>query len=376
MPPVHFHVLVLGANRLKMLRATLLSVLYVLPMAETDLTIHADLPPNDARNIFFEDADPGRPPPAPLRSCYTISSGYHSIRATVISHQRHMGTRQMWLAALSISTPHLVLEDDVQLLPGADLWYAFAQRAFANDPRIVAASFQQQTLVNELSPKPSRRGSRSSPAAGVAPTELEEPWPLNTWKSPYLYPLPGSHGFLISPAHVKSFGSFVATHDKSALLIPGLTTTGWYKDFARQGKTGERMWTQEMVGYMYSQPHQELATLYPPRETAFAVHCATDHAKDEMASKCFNFKYDDHTQASAWTNWTNARTVGLPQLNGAARCLNASRARGACVARLGRAANLPSQGSVPKPKPINSQRATHASIRRAAKSRLRSLDRG
>ena len=116
----------------------------------------------------------------------------------------------MWLNALSLSTPHLVLEDDVQLLPGADLWYLYALRAFASDSRIVAASFQKQTLVNQH---------------GYA-GKRERPWPPVTWSLPYLYPLPGSHGFLISPLHVDSFRAFVATRKPSALLLDGLTTTG------------------------------------------------------------------------------------------------------------------------------------------------------
>lgn len=230
--------------------------------------------------------------------------------------------RRMWLNALSLETPHLILEDDIQILPGADLWYTFALRAFAADSRIVAASFQKQVLVNEKVPRDRAGGQQ---------------WPPITSTHPFLYPLPGSHGFLISSLHVHEFRSFVATRNSNALLVQGLQTTEWYRTFQRAGLTNERMWTQEMVGYMYLQPGN-LSTLYPPREMPFAVHCASSHDKDEMTKACNGFQYEptyeQRRQSIMSSRWMHGRFTNknhtIFQLDGTARCLESSRHKRAC----------------------------------------------
>lgn len=100
-------------------------------------------------------------------------------------------------------------------------------------------------------------------------------------EGPYTYPLPGSHGFMLSPHVHEAFFRHLATREPCELLIPELRSTGWWrqvKDRAH-GAEPESMWTQEMVAFAF---YHNRTTLYPSRKRPFALHCATGRALDTV----------------------------------------------------------------------------------------------
>ena len=117
---------------------------------------------------------------------------------------------------------------------------------------------------------------------------------------PYLYALPGSHGFAPIPHVWRSFVQWYrvkAVEYKNGQFKPyvaGLTCTKWFKEFEARGQQFERMWTQ---WFIYFVNQQNLYTLYAPSyrvlngqtndRIGFIIHDGT-HASDNRLTKKAN----------------------------------------------------------------------------------------
>lgn len=253
-----FRVLILGSSRIQLLKHVVLSIRRVAPPWRSSVWIWLDMP------SWMQPAT------SPARSRYelhkyvrTLENNSRSVRFQSIAFGHHVGTRGLWLAALSISRPQLILEDDVVLLPSAYRWYSYALYRMRQDAHILGTSFSSQTQVARLE---ATRGVNTLNETG-----------------PYTYPLPGSHGFLINPLNQPLFVEFLERRSGCHLLIDGLQTSVWYRDFLNRKLVHERMWTQEMVAFAY---WHNKTTLYPPTRHPFSVHCASDHGTDKAHSLC------------------------------------------------------------------------------------------
>ena len=174
----------------------------------------------------------------------------------------HVGTRGLWLGALSRpGPPTLILEDDVVLLPGAPSFFRFAVLKMQNDPSILGTSFMSQTLV-------------------AATNARQKTVNVSSF---FTYPLAGSHGFLLNPDVRDEFLGFVSERKGCELLIDGLRTSLWYADFLKKNLVKERMWTQEMVSFAF---WSNRTTLYSPSNRHFAYHCASGHGDDKIGGFC------------------------------------------------------------------------------------------
>ena len=257
MKPI-FRVLLLGSSRIHLLKEVVQSIRRVAPPWRTSVWIWLDMPKWMS------------PATMPMRSRYLLhkyvrdlENNSRRISFHSIAFGHHVGTRGLWLAALSMSRPQLILEDDVVLLPGAYQWYTYVMHHMSNNTHILGASFSTQTLVAR------REAVRSK-------NTLNE-------TGPYTYPLPGSHGFIINPLNQGLFIEFVDQRSGCQLLIDGLQTSLWYREFLNRKLVHERMWTQEMVAFAY---WHNKTTLYPPTRYPFAYHCATDHGRDTPHKLC------------------------------------------------------------------------------------------
>lgn len=253
-----FRILLLGASRIHLLKQVAESIRRVAPPWRTFVWVWLDMPKGMS------------PATMPMRSRYLLHKYVRdlqddsiTIRFRSIAFGHHVGTRGLWMAALSMSRPQLILEDDVVLLPGAYQWYVYAMRHMRNNSHILGASLSTQTLVARL------EAVRSN-------NTLNE-------KNPYTYPLPGSHGFILNPLNQRSFTEFVDQRSGCKLLIDGLQTSVWYREFLHRQIVHERMWTQEMVAFAY---WHNKTTLYPPTRHPFSYHCATQHGSDTAHELC------------------------------------------------------------------------------------------
>jgi hypothetical protein len=277
-----------------LLEHTMMSVLTAAPAEAVRLKVWVDLPKSRPERR------------EPVLQMLRLMPAWYPVRDTeLLVYERHMGTRGMWLSALSLPPPMLMLEDDVVLLPGAYEYYLWSLVAMARWPSILGTSFQVQTTVNLL-------GSPGSLKSDV----------------PYTYPLVGSHGFMISPTAHRRFFHNLHTRDEATLFVQGLQTTAWYTELKKQGVIDERMWTQEMVAFAH---HRNMTTLYPPTSWPFAVHCATDHGSKEVQKNpdCWNLRHRAIRPVKDIASWDE---VHLPELTSGAICvrnchsmLNASR---------------------------------------------------
>ena len=109
-----FRVLVLGSSRIQLLKQVVLSIRRVAPPWRSSVWIWLDMPSWMQPAIL------------PSRSRYVLhkyvrelENNSKTVRFHSIAFGHHVGTRGLWLAALSISRPQLIIEDDVVLLPGA-----------------------------------------------------------------------------------------------------------------------------------------------------------------------------------------------------------------------------------------------------------------
>lgn len=244
----------------------------------------------DARTHVWIDHNENRPN---LHRVVEIARRYADAspeHRRVVTFQRHLGTRAMWLSVLSmaIQRPLVVLEDDVVLRPDAKQWWKFCVDRF-EDPRLFACSFTSQTTVATLNSKIGKI----------------------RYSTPFLYPLLSSHGFMISPKHARVFVDQLRTRNSSRLYIDSLITTRWFREFERKGLTSERMWTQEAVAYSY---HENVTTLFPPSGHSFATHCSHDHASDRLAAKCLKRRGPD-------APFQVRPDVALPELSWSAVCI-------------------------------------------------------
>lgn len=242
-----YNVIVLTCARVDLLNQTLNSIAQTLPPERTNLWIWVDRPKHRSERHR-----------ATLHYLRRLHVWYPVPRVEIKVLEEHLGTRAMWLNALAIRRPQLVLEDDVMLLSRADEWYEWAFRAMDSDRRILGASFVGQSTVAKVG---SHRRLHS--------------------KVPFTYPMVGSHGFALSPHAYDAFFRVLQTRKPESLLVPGLITTAWYRELKAQHLEDERMWTQEMVAFAY---HHNMTTLYPPTALPFSVHCARDHGIDR--SRC------------------------------------------------------------------------------------------
>lgn len=243
-----YDVVVLAAHRVRLLMRTLSSVEQAFGV--------------DARTHVWIDYVANRPE---LQHVMNVARRYASAspdHRRVVTIQRHLGTRAMWLSVLSMAVqkPLIVLEDDVVLKPDALQWWHFCIAKF-EDVRLFGCSFTPQTTIATLTSSVKRIYHRT----------------------PFLYPLLSSHGFMISPRHAHRFVDQLHTRNASRLYINSLTTTRWFREFERRGLTEERMWTQEAIAFSY---HENMTTLFPPSNHPFALHCSHDHASDRVATKC------------------------------------------------------------------------------------------
>jgi GR25 family glycosyltransferase involved in LPS biosynthesis len=255
-----FSVLILGSSRIQLLKLVVLSIQRVAPPLHSSVWIWLDMP------AWMQ------PTTAPARSRYVLhkyvrnmENSSKRLKFHSIAFGRHVGTRGLWLAALSIAKPQLILEDDVVLLPGAYRWYRYAMYRMSLDDHILGASFSSQTTVARVG---ATRRSNTLNETG-----------------PYTYPLVGSHGFILNPRNQPLFIEFLEQRSGCMLLIDGLQTSVWYQHFLNKNLVHERMWTQEMVAFAY---WYNKTTLYPPTSHPFAVHCATDHGTDKAHKQCLD----------------------------------------------------------------------------------------
>ena len=104
-----FHVLILACTRMSLLRAVLDAVAAAAPLDLIRLRVWVDKPEKKVERR--------EPVLQLLRSLPHRGYPVRSVETTVF--ERHQGTRALWLTALSLPSPLVVVEDDVALLPGA-----------------------------------------------------------------------------------------------------------------------------------------------------------------------------------------------------------------------------------------------------------------
>jgi hypothetical protein len=160
-------VLVLASARVHLLTRTLGAVFRWGPANRTNVTVWIDLNRESA-----------------VKQSHVVHVVHECERRAqqkyeTVVFQRHEGTRSMWLAALHLPGPLLILEDDVVVQEGAYQWYRYALRAMAANPDIAGASLTPQITV-----------------AGNAARNRNA---ILKQGQPFLYPLVGSHGFILSP---------------------------------------------------------------------------------------------------------------------------------------------------------------------------------
>mgnify|MGYP001497169007 CR=1 FL=1 len=201
----------------------------------------------------------------------------------------HVGMKTLWLTALSLDS--LIVEDDVVVSPYASQWLEYAKQMYTRNANICGVSLAVQTTVAQA------YGSNT----------------LAKMTTPYLYPLVGSHGFMITPNHKDSFNDFVRTRAERQLNIKGFVTTTWYKQHAVRGQS-DRMWSQEFVAYAY---HKKCFVLYSP--IAFSKHLSRDRGEDSLLNtRAFAFERPrTWSQTLPVLNWTGVCMVNchlMPRL--------------------------------------------------------------
>lgn len=253
-----FNVIVLACARLNLLKQVVDSATRAAPVRHTHVQVWIDRPLNQAQTDHRPSAT------RTVEYARSVELAYvNSSTVRVVTFMRHMGTRSLWLTALSLREPHLVLEDDVVLLPGAYDFYCWALAAMRHDPYVLGTSFSAQGQIARLSAK-------------AHPSQLKS-------NGPYLYPLPGSHGFMLSPHAHKAFFRHLRTRADCMLMIDDLRSTGWWRDLLRTTKEPDSMWTQEMVAFAF---HNNRSTLYPPQTNPAARHCSNGRASDTTHASC------------------------------------------------------------------------------------------
>ena len=248
-------IVLLTCTRVKLLALVLRSIEAIAPPDRIRLQIWVDTPETNRER---------RHPVLSLVHAVDRNRVWPSVKVVVF--ERHMGTRAMWLTALSIRRPQLILEDDVVLLPGAFQWYMWSIEVMSTRHDIFGSSFHRQTQVALVD-----RG-------GTGDAKLDS-------AVPYTYPMVGSHGFMLSMHVYDAFFALLHTRKEKDLYSPdldGFISTKWYRDFKRQNKSEERMWTQEMVLFAF---RNNKTALYPATDGSFAVHCAKKNAEDTVRGK-------------------------------------------------------------------------------------------
>ena len=121
-------VLVLASSRVHLLEQTLGAVFRWGPANRTNVTVWIDLDQKSAvkRSHVVHV----------VLECESRAQQKYE----VVVFQRHLSARSMWLAALHLPGPLLILEDDVVVQEGAYQWYRYALRAMAANPDITGAS--------------------------------------------------------------------------------------------------------------------------------------------------------------------------------------------------------------------------------------------
>ena len=130
------HIVLLTCTRVKLLTLVLRSIESITAPSRIRLQIWVDKPENttvERRSV--------------LSLVHAIDSNHVWPGVKVIVFERHMGTRALWLTALSIRRPQLILEDDVVLLPGAFQWYMWSIKVMSTRHDIFGSSFHRQTQV-------------------------------------------------------------------------------------------------------------------------------------------------------------------------------------------------------------------------------------
>lgn len=246
-----FHVIILACNRIQLFHAVYDSVVKYGPKGRTSLQIWLDKPITDQDEHYN----------ALLNFTRQLDT---EPWVHTITFARHVGTRAMWLTAMSLREPHLILEDDVVLLPSAYEYYVWSLQIMRENAYILGSSFHAQTLI---------------PVIGVSRH-------LHVNLS-HTFRLVGSHGFVLSPYARRDFLRMYRTRQPCELNLKNLVTTRWYQGFQKTGMGEERMWTQEMIAFAVK---YNLTTLYPPSFSPASIHCASGHAVDSIARKCLDLK--------------------------------------------------------------------------------------
>ena len=246
------HIVLLTCTRVKLLTLVLRSIESIAAPSRIRLQIWVDKPESttvERRSV--------------LSLVHAIDSNHVWPGLKVIVFERHMGTRALWLTALSIRRPQLILEDDVVLLPGAYQWYMWSIKVMSTRHDIFGSSFHKQTQVALVQKATSQFDSAV----------------------PYTYPMVGSHGFMLSMDAHDAFFTLLHTRKQKDLYssdLEGFISTTWYRNLLRQNRSKEQMWTQEMILFAFK---NNKTTLYPPTDDAFAVHCAKRHTDDQVSGK-------------------------------------------------------------------------------------------
>ena len=288
------HIVLLTCTRVKLLTLVLRSIESIAAPSRIRLQIWVDKPENNTVSRS-----------SVLSLVHAIDTQHVWPGVKVVVFERHMGTRALWLTALSIRRPQLILEDDVVLLPGAFQWYMWSIKVMSTRHDIFGSSFHRQTQVALKN--------------RVKETQLDS-------AVPYTYPMVGSHGFMLSMDAHDDFFTLLHTRKQKDLYsssLEGFISTTWYRNLMRQNRSEEQMWTQEMVLFAFK---KNKTALYPPTNDAFAVHCARRHTDDQVSGRwpCVDSALLNNTtplfSRADWVapvfNWS-----GISRLDWGAACL-------------------------------------------------------
>ena len=139
------HIVLLTCTRVKLLTLVLRSIESIAAPSRIRLQIWVDKP--ESTTVQRTSV---------LSLVHAIDSNHVWPGLKVIVFERHMGTRALWLTALSIRRPQLILEDDVVLLPGAYQWYMWSIKVMSTRHDIFGSSFHTSRPRLRLCRRPRR----------------------------------------------------------------------------------------------------------------------------------------------------------------------------------------------------------------------------
>lgn len=184
-----------------------------------------------------------------------VVQGFEFVHGTMTVHQRKFpaGLREQWLYTWNLSTPGgltektaeipLILEDDLEVSPGAWRWLRAAHSMYASREDIAGFALQRD-------PGTLHFAARHKVGLGDA----------------YLFAFVGSWGYSPTARHWIRFSDwaleFMKTEDKVKPYVRGTIFSDWYKEFERQGRCPGKncMWT--ILHLKYTSSHVDQYSVY------------------------------------------------------------------------------------------------------------------